>query len=266
MRFPALFERTRAADRAAFLPYLMAGLPDAEASVELFVALGEAGADGFEIGLPYGDPLMDGPVIQSAGAAALAAGANTAEGLLVAGSVIDRTGKPAAAMTYTNPVLRIGLDGFFGRAAEAGVSAVIMADLPVDEAAPFAEAAGERGIGMVLFAAPTTSDSRLQSVIDAGPVFVYGVAEMGVTGERSGSSEWATEMARRIRALTELPLVFGVGIATPEAAAAAARIGDGVIVGTALVRLVLEAPDVGSAAAALHAAGGAFAAAMHRRS
>lgn len=266
MTFSAMFETTAAEDRAAFLPYLMAGLPDKEASIELFVALAEAGADGFEIGLPYADPLMDGPVIQEAGAKALAAGTTVDVGLSVAATVVERTGKPVAAMSYVNPVIQIGLDRFFGAAAEAGVSALIAADLPVDEAGPFVEAAAARGMGMVLFAAPTTSDARLQAVIDAGPVFVYGVAEMGVTGERASASEWAAGMSQHVRAMTSIPLVFGVGIGTPEAASRAAAVADGVIVGTALVRRVLEAPDAISAAAALRVAGGEFAAAMTRRS
>lgn len=266
MTFSSMFERTGAEDRAAFLPYLMAGLPDKEASVELFLALAEAGADGFEVGLPYADPLMDGPVIQEAGARALTAGTTVEVGLSVAASVVEHTGKPAAVMSYVNPIIQIGLDRFFGAAADAGVSALIAADLPVDEAGPFVEAAAARGMGIVLFAAPTTSDARLQAVVDAGPVFVYGVAEMGVTGERVVASEWAAGMSQRVRAMTPLPLVFGVGIGTPEAASSAAVLADGVIVGTALVRRVLEAPDTDSAAAALRVAGSEFAAAMSRRS
>jgi len=265
MNFPALFDTTRGDGRAAFLPYLMAGLPDVEASVEFFVALAEAGADGFEIGLPYADPLMDGPVIQEAGARALAAGTNLGAGLRVAGEVSDRTRKPCAVMTYVNPILRTGIDEFLGRVSDAGVTGLIVADLPVDEAAPFVEAAARRGIGMVLFAAPTTSDERLQAVVDAGPVFVYGVAEMGVTGERAGTSEWASGMSQRVRAVTDLPLVFGVGIGTPEAASQAAALGDGVIVGTALVRRVLEAADADAAAESLREAGAAFAAAVAGR-
>ncbi|MCB2222903.1 MAG: tryptophan synthase subunit alpha [Actinobacteria bacterium] len=264
MSFAERFAAAAADDRAAFLPYLMAGLPDPAASVDLFAALGEAGADGFEVGLPYADPLMDGPVIQAAGAAALGAGTTLAGGLGVARRVREATGKPCAVMTYVNPILRTGLDAFMGMAADAGVDAVIAADLPVDEAAPFVAAGAARGVGVVLFAAPTTSEERLRAVVDAGPVFVYGVAEMGVTGERAGVSEWAAGMSARVRALTDLPLVFGVGIATPRAAAAAARVADGVIVGTALVRRVLEAPDAAAAADGLREAGAAFAAAMRR--
>jgi len=266
MSFAAMFESAAAEDRAAFLPYLMAGLPDVDASVELFVALAEAGADGFEVGLPYADPLMDGPVIQEAGARALQADTTVQAGLGVAARVVERTGKPCAVMSYVNPVMRIGLDRFFGAASEAGVSALIAADLPVDEAAPFVSAAAARGMGMVLFAAPTTSEARLRAVADAGPAFIYGVVEMGVTGERAAASEWAAGMSARVRGMTDLPLVFGVGIGTPDAAASAARVADGVIVGTALVRKVLEAGDTDVAATALREVGSAFAAAMTRRS
>jgi tryptophan synthase alpha chain len=165
-------------------------------------------------------------------------------------------------MTYTNPVLRVGLDEFAARAADSGVSAMIVADLPVDEAAPFVEAAGRQGMGTVLFVAPTTTDSRLRAVVDAGPVFVYGIAEMGVTGERARSSGAAEEMAMRVRAATQIPLVFGVGIASPESAARAAKVADGVIVGSALVRRVLEAPDLRSAGSALAEIGEGLASAM----
>lgn len=264
MTFAETFAAAAAAGRAAFLPYLMAGLPSPAESADLFVALAESGADGFEIGLPYADPLMDGPVIQEAGARALAAGTTVDAGLAVVRRVAGETGKPCAVMTYTNPVLRMGVDTFAARAADAGAAAMIVADLPVDEAAPFVEGAAGRGLGTVLFVAPTTSEERLQAVADAGPVFVYGVAEMGVTGERGRASGWAETMAARVRAVTGLPLVFGVGISTPEAAAHAARYADGVIVGTALVRRVLEAADTASAGAALRQAAMAFSAAMGR--
>jgi tryptophan synthase alpha chain len=264
MSFARLFAETKQESRAALLPYLMAGVPDAATSADLFVAMSEAGADGFEIGLPYADPLMDGPVIQTAGSLALAAGATLESGFAVAGEVVERTGKPCAVMTYTNPVLRVGPGEFAARAADAGVAAVIIADLPVDEAGPFREAAAAHEVGLVLFAAPTTTDERLRRVVAAAPPFVYGIAEMGVTGERSESGGLAARLTARIRALTDLPVVLGVGISGPEAAATAAHLADGVIVGSALVRRVLEAPDGGAAAADLRAAVSELAAAMLR--
>jgi tryptophan synthase alpha chain len=261
----ALFEGARAAGRAVLMPYMMAGIPDPQHSVEMFEAMADAGADAFEVGLPYADPLMDGPVIQRAGAAALEAGTTLEVALGIAAAVKERTGKPCILMTYSNPVFRDGPDAFAARAAAAGADALIVADLPVDEAPPIAEAAGRHGLGLVLFAAPTTSEDRLRMVAEAGPVFVYGIAEMGVTGERATASSRAAGLAERVRAMTDAPLVLGVGIATPAAAAAAARVADGVIVGSALVRRVLEAGDAAEAMASLREAVEALAAALASR-
>jgi tryptophan synthase alpha chain len=259
-----LFAATAAEDRAALLPYLMAGVPSPAASAELFVAMGEAGADGFEVGLPYADPLMDGPVIQKAGAAALAAGTTVERGLEVLAAVTERTAKPCLLMTYTNPVLQVGPERFAAMAADAGAQGLIVADLPVDECAPIAEAAHAAGLGLVLFVAPTTPDERLRRVVAAAPLFIYGVADMGVTGERGEASRRAGDLASRVRKLTDIPLVLGVGISGPEAAHEAAGLADGVIVGSALVRRVLEAPDVEAASGSLAAAVMELAAAMRR--
>ena len=260
----ALFATAAAEGRAAFLPYLMAGIPDLDTSVSMFEAMAEAGADGFEVGLPYADPLMDGPVIQRAGELALSNGTNFERGLEVLAAVRELTGRPCVVMTYTNPVLRFGPEVFARRVADAGGSGVIVADLPVDEAGPIQAAVEDAGLGMILFAAPTTSDDRLRLVADARPAFVYGVAEMGVTGERARTSDRAAGLVSRIRALTDVPVVLGVGISGPEAAQAAAHIADGFIVGTALVRRVLEAPDPNAARASLAEAVAEFAAAARR--
>lgn len=261
-----LFAGAAAANRAVLMPYLMAGIPDPGASPDLFQAMADAGADAFEIGIPYADPLMDGPVIQRAGAAALSAGTTLGEALRITASVKERTGVPCIVMTYTNPVIRWGPEAFAARAAESGADAVIVADLPVDEAGPIAEAVRAHGMGLVLFAAPTTSDERLRMVADADPPFVYGIAEMGVTGERAVASQRAAGLAARVRAVTDVPLVLGVGIATPAAARAAAQLADGVIVGSALVRRVLEAGDAGEAAASLRGMVAEFRDAMERGS
>lgn len=262
MRFPEVFRR----DRALLLPYLMAGVPDAAASIDLFAAMADAGADGFEVGIPYADPLMDGPVIQEAGRRALAAGTTMASGLAVAAAVVARTGLPTAVMTYTNPVLRSGAPRFAAAVADTGASALIVADLPVDESADIAAACTAAGIGLVQFAAPTTTPERLAAVVAAAPPFVYGVAEIGVTGERRGASAHAADLVARIRAAGAVPVVLGVGIATPEAAHAAGSVADGVIVGSALVRRVLEAADTDTATAAssLAKAVGEFRSAMVR--
>lgn len=240
--------------RPALMPFLTAGLPTAHDSPDLFAAMADAGADGFEIGIPYSDPLMDGPVIQRASAAALAGGTDLAAALGVIGDVTSRTGLPALAMTYVNVVLQTGADEFCRRLSDRGAAGVIVPDMPVEEAEPVLAAAGAHGLGVVLFVAPTSSDERIRRVAELDPAFIYGVAEMGVTGERSGSTGRAAELAERVRAVTDVPLVLGVGISTPDQAREAGRVADGVIVGSALVRRVLDAPDAATAAASLHAA------------
>lgn len=227
--------------RSALLPYMTAGLPDCDSSVRLFEAMAQAGADGFEIGIPYSDPLMDGPVIQQASGRALAAGIDLERALAVITGVVASTGLPCLAMTYANVVFRTGLDEFCARLAATGAAGLIVPDVPLEEAVPIRRAAAASGLGLVLFVAPTSSDERIRRVAELDPAFIYGVAEMGVTGERRESSGRAFDLAGRVRSITDLPLVLGVGISTPEQAAAAAKVADGVIVGTALVRRVLEA-------------------------
>ena len=250
-RLTAMFRACRSEGRTALLPFMTAGLPDRGHSVEMFEAMAEAGADAFEVGIPYSDPLMDGPTIQQGGTQALAAGVGLQEGLEIAGAVVDRTGIPVLAMTYSNVVMQAGPEEFARRAADHGISGLIVADLPLEEARPFKEAAERAGLGMVLFAAPTTSDERIGRIVEAEPVFIYGVADLGVTGERSEASGRAIELAGRIQALTDLPLVMGVGISTPQHAAALAGKTDGVIVGSALVRQVLDAATPEEAVGAL---------------
>jgi len=241
-RIDAMFAQARSDNRAVLLPYLTAGIPDVEASVEIFVAMADAGADGFEVGIPYADPLMDGPVIMAAGERALANGVTVAVALDVVASIVERTGKPVLAMTYVNPVLRHGIGNFFDALQASGASGVIIADLPADEAEPFRRAAEAVGLGLVLFAAPTTDDDRLDSVLEGDPVFVYAVAQVGVTGERKEASGNIAALADRIRCRSDIPLVFGVGISTADHVAQARDHADGVIVGSAVVRRVLEAP------------------------
>lgn len=253
-KLQTMFDSAARENRAALLPYLTAGIPSPDVSVDLFVAMAEAGADGFEVGIPYADPLMDGPVIMAAGQRALESGVTVDVAFDVAERVIGATGKPVLLMTYTNPVLRAGLDQFFARAAGIGAAGVIIADLPVDEAAPFIASAARANVGLVLFVAPTTTDARLRSVADADPVFVYAIAEVGVTGERVEASSNTVELAKRIRSATDAPVVFGVGISTPQHAAKAAQVGNGVIVGTAIVRRVMEAESPEAAKASLTAA------------
>jgi tryptophan synthase alpha chain len=259
-----LFDHAKAHGRAALLPYLTAGIPSRESSVAMFVAMADAGADGFEVGIPYADPLMDGPVIMEAGERALKTGVTVDVALEIVAEIVEATNKPVLAMTYVNPVLRAGIGTFFDKAKQAGVSGIIVADLPVDESTPFIAEADRTGLGMVLFAAPTTDEPRLRLVAEGNPVFVYGIAEVGITGERLEASKNTESLAARVREVTDRPLVFGVGISTPEQAARAAAVGDGVIVGTAIVRRVLEAATADEAAESVAQAVSDFSSAMHR--
>jgi tryptophan synthase alpha chain len=263
-RLNAMFVAARAENRACLLPYLTAGIPDFESSVAIFEAMSDAGADGFEVGIPYADPLMDGPVIMAAGEYALDHGVTVDVAFAVVSAVVERTGKPVIAMTYVNPVLRHGVDAFFAKAADAGAAGVIIADLPADEAEPFMHAATDVGVGLVLFAAPTTDDDRLDRVLAGGPAFVYGIAEVGVTGERSEASTNIAALAERIRSRSDVPLVFGVGISTPDQVAKASEVADGVIVGTAIVRRVVDSATGEEAAETLSAFVAELAAATNR--
>jgi len=261
-RLRAMFAATRAEGRVAFLPYLTAGLPTPADSVSLFETMAHAGADGFEVGIPYSDPLMDGPVIQRGSEQALAAGTTLDVALGLTGKIVSSTGLPSLAMTYANPVFRRGVDAFCGILADAGADGIIVPDLPVDEAGPVLKAAERHGLGTVLFVAPTSDDARVRAVAAADPVFIYAVAEMGVTGERGAPSSHVVSLAERIRAVTDAPIVFGVGISTADQARAAAQVGDGIIVGTALVRRVLEASGPSEASAGLRQAVAEIAAAL----
>lgn len=249
-----LFRAVRAEGRTAFLPFMTAGLPDPIHTVDMFVAMAEGGADAFEVGIPYSDPLMDGPTIQAGGQRALELGMTLEAGFGVVEQVVARTGRPTIVMSYANPVFRTGPTEFATRAVGAGASGLIVADVPLEEIGPLQEAAAAVDLGFVLFAAPTTPDDRLAAIAAAEPVFIYGVAEMGVTGEREVSSERPARLAARVRAITDLPLVMGVGISTPEQATAVTEYADGVIVGSAMVRRVLEASEPGQAAETLRTA------------
>ena len=254
----AMFDAAREQTRPVFMPFMTAGIPSEDRSLAVFERLAADGADAFELGIPYSDPLMDGEVIQAASARALAGGMTFLGGLDLAGRVSAATGKPVIIMTYVNPILQAGAGVFAAEAAALGVSAVIIADVPYEESVAIKEALDEHGIGMALFVAPTTNEERLRAIAAAQPSFIYAVADMGVTGRRDESSGHLEGLVRRIRAVTSVPIVLGVGISTPEQAATAAGLADGVIVGSALVAEVLENGVPNSAAAfadAVHGAG-----------
>ena len=216
------------------VPYLTAGLGN---WVEALHAVIDAGADAVEVGIPFSDPIMDGPIIQEASQKALEAGATPA-GIL---SELRRSSfaVPIAIMTYYNIVHHAGHDRFAKELADCGVSGSIIPDLQLDEAGEWMESARENGIDNVMMAAPSTSPERLCRLADNSRGFVYGIGLMGVTGVRNSLADSASEIARRLKAYTDKPVLVGVGVSTTEQAVQVSRIADGAIVGSALVRRLL---------------------------
>ncbi|HET9103144.1 MAG TPA: tryptophan synthase subunit alpha [Solirubrobacteraceae bacterium] len=251
-RIAEAFARARAnGRRAALMPYLMGGYPDPETSRRIGRAYLDAGADLIELGVPFSDPLADGPVIHAAATAALAAGA-TLPAVLAIGQELARQ-VPVVVMCYSNPIYARGLERFLDSLAAAGISGLIVPDMPREEAADVRAACAQRGLALVPLVAPTTPDDRLQAIGAAATGFVYTVSLTGTTGERaSAAGADLAPLVARVAARTEVPVAVGFGIGTPEQAAAAAAAGaEGVIVGTRLVRAAGEADDPPAAVAEL---------------
>jgi tryptophan synthase alpha chain len=242
-RIAEAFESARAdGRRAALMPYMMAGFPDLERSREIARAYVDGGADLIELGIPFSDPLADGPVIHSAGVAALAAGANLVDALSVAREVSAEV--PVVVMCYANLVIKRGLERFADMLVAVGASGLIVPDLPLEEAPATLAALDARGLALVPLVAPTTPDERLAQIGARARGFLYTVSVTGTTGERAGNDDGMAAVLARARAHTEVPVAVGFGIATPEQAAAAADAGaNGVIVGSRLVRAAGERPD-----------------------
>ena len=241
--------------RAALMPYVMAGFPSLQSSVRAGEACVAAGADVIELGVPYSDPLADGPVIHAAATAALAAGASMTGVLEVARALADSV--PLVAMCYSNMVFAPGAERFLERLQQAGACGLIVPDLPLEEAADLLALCDARELALVPLAAPTTPPQRLAAIGAAARGFLYTVSVVGTTGERDSAQDRFTGLVARARAATDVPVAVGFGISTPEHARQAADAGaDGVIVGTRLVRAAAENPAsvgdvVGELAAAL---------------
>src|SRR5918996_881848 len=230
----ALRARREAGGRA-FVPYVTGGYPGVDPG--LLRRLAAAGADAIEVGIPFSDPVMDGGVIQEASAEALRAGARLTD---VLGAIREAdTDVPIAVMTYVNPVYRHGIAGFLDDAADAGVTGLIVPDLPVDESEELAGASAERGIDAVLLAAPGAREERLAEIGRRSRGFVYCVATYGVTGARERVEDSAAAVVADMRPHTDLPLLLGVGIASPEQAAEVCAFADGVVVGSALMSRIV---------------------------
>jgi tryptophan synthase alpha chain len=250
--------------RAALMPYLMGGFPDVDASRRVGEACVDAGADVLELGVPYSDPLADGPVIHAAGSAALAAGARMDDVLGVGAALAERV--PVVLMCYANLIYARGFERFAAGLAGRGLAGLIVPDLPLEEAPIALEACDAAGIALVPLIAPTTPDDRLEAIGRRARGFVYTVSVTGTTGERSGLGAGLDGVLARAHAATEVPVALGFGIATADHARAAADAGaDGVIVGSRLVRAAAEASVAGAdPAAAVGEAVGELAAGLTR--
>jgi tryptophan synthase alpha chain len=227
---------SREAGRKLLVPYVTGGL--GAAWLDVVRAVADAGADAIEIGIPFSDPVMDGRTIQEASRRALEIGATPA-GIVADLAKVD-VGIPLVIMTYYNPVQHLGHERFAASLVESGVDGAIVPDLPLDELGEWAEVADAAGVETVLLAALTTPDDRLRRICERSRGFVYGVSLLGVTGERTTLSNRAVEMGRRLKAVTDKPVLLGVGLSTTGQAVEAASASDGVIIGSALVRRLLE--------------------------
>lgn len=235
-----VFTSTREEGRAALIGYLPAGFPTPEESVDLIRAMVEAGVDIVEVGLPYSDPLMDGPDIQTAVERALRSGTTTDVVLDVVRQVSD-TGATAVIMSYWNPIEQYGVGRFASALSEAGGHGVITPDLTPEEAGPWRDATDAQGLDRIFLVAPSSTDDRIAQVVEGTSGFLYAASTMGVTGARTSVSSAAPELVARARRATELPVSVGLGVSTGEQAAQVAQYADGVIVGSAFVRRILAA-------------------------
>ncbi len=241
----AAFEKAAAQDRAALVGYLPAGFPSVDGAITAAVAIAESGADVVEIGLPYSDPLMDGPVIQEAVHRALAGGVRVTDVLRTV-EAVAQSGVPVLIMTYWNPVDHYGVAAFARDLASAGGSGLITPDLAPEEAGPWLDAAAEHGLDPVFLVAPSSSRERIELITSVCGGFVYAASLMGTTGARSSVGSHAAGLVRRVRECTSLPVAVGLGVRDQEQAAEVAGFADGVIVGSAFVQQLLSAPDAES--------------------
>ena len=237
------FQRLRQSGRKALIPFIMGGDPDLRATGPLLLALQDAGADVIEVGIPFSDPLADGPVIQAASARALSRGATPQRVLAAVASVRARLRVPVVALTYWNPVLQFSDGGTpgsvraFARVVRAsGLSGVIVPDLPVEESGALRQAAAAERLCAILLAAPTSGPARLRMIARASQGFIYYVSVTGTTGVRRQLPASLVQGVRQLKLLTTKPVCVGFGISTPAQAAAVARVADGVIVGSALIQ------------------------------
>lgn len=242
-RIQSLFSRTKSDGRAALVAYITAGDPTPERTPAIVAALERGGVDLIELGVPFSEPIADGPVIQRGAERALRAGTNVHEVLEIARKIRETSQIPVLLFTYLNPVLRYGLEKLAADAKAAGVDGCLLTDLSVEEADNYVGAMRAAGLDTVFLAAPTSTERRLKLVAKYSTGFVYLVSRTGVTGERSSLSDALAPLIERTRAVTPLPVAAGFGISTPEQAGIVAKMADGVVVGSAIVRLIEKHAD-----------------------
>ena len=218
--------------------YVTAGDPDLARSRDVLLALARGGADVIEVGVPFSDPVADGPAIQRASDRALAAGGSLAASLDLVASVRKKIDAPLVLFTYVNPVFSMGLDAFVARAADAGVNGVLLLDLPIEESEPARTALDARGIDQIFLVSPTTTDERLREAGRLGRGFLYAISRLGVTGARETVAATAAPLVARIRRVTSLPVALGFGISTPEHVRAVTEYADAAVVGSAIVQVI----------------------------
>jgi tryptophan synthase alpha chain len=249
-RVAAAFERAAAQDRAALVGYLPAGFPSVDGAIEAALAMAAGGADVIEIGLPYSDPLIDGPVIQEAVHQALVAGTRVADVLRTV-AALAAAGVPTLIMTYWNPVDQHGVTRFAADLAQAGGSGLITPDLTPEEAGPWLAAAAQHGLDPVFLVAPSSSDERIELITSVCSGFVYAASLMGITGARNAVSSQAAGLVARVRQHTKLRVAVGLGVSNGAQAAQLAGFADGVIVGSAFVQRLLAADSPAAGVAAV---------------
>lgn len=246
-RLATTFAALRASGRSGLVTYVTAGDPSLQRTEGILRALDRAGADVIEVGVPFSEPLADGPVIQRATERALAAGTTLSGVLDMVARIRGDLRAAIVLFSYANPVLRMGAEQFADRARDAGVDGVLVLDLPIEEAGDFRALLASRGVDTILLLSPTTSDDRLRKAADLGSGFLYAISRLGVTGIRDQLAEGAEAIVARIRAVTTLPIALGFGISKPEHVREVGRWADAAVVGSALVNVIAEAgtsPDL----------------------
>jgi tryptophan synthase alpha chain len=245
-RIATTFERLKAEGRTGLVTYITAGDPSLERTRDVLLALARSGADVIEVGVPFSDPLADGPVIQRATERALAAGATLDKVLTLVADVRPRLEVPLVLFTYANPVARMGFETFARRAAASGVDGVLTLDLPLEESGEFREVLRNQGLDTIFLLSPTTTDERIRRAGKLGSGFLYGISRLGVTGARAQVAAGAADLAVRIRREATLPLALGFGISRPEHVQEIGRVADAAVVGSGLVQIIAEAGDSAS--------------------